>query len=301
MKKRIGFAGLILLIFSEIVGIALALHRRSPISILPQPDQSTALGTPIPSTVRRGDFSKPLLASELCPSIQQGLTFLAARYNPILGLLNESPRVAPEKYWLTNDNALAAFTFSQLGQPDMKATLQSSLRRDRFDSNGLIEVLWGLPVSFPPHVARPVLLSKVGSDEIWQEFHDDGPLLEDWAEYANLGFLGALNEHQQGHPGDSLSIFSNTLNQFDGVGFHDKAFNGLYETYKVALALYVGITIDAPIPDRDTYLRTLQAMQTMEGGFRTHYRNLDQPEGDQNTETTSIALLAASVYGCAPR
>jgi hypothetical protein len=236
----------------------------------------------------------------LCPSVQRGLAFLTARYNPTVGLLNESPIVAPNKYWLTNDNALAAYAFARLGQLEMSATLQSSLQRYGHDSNGLIEAVWGLPVSFPPYAARQEMLSKVVTDEIWQEFHDGGPRLEDWAEYSDLGFLGALNEYQQGHIAESLAIFSNTLAQFDGMGFHDKAFNSLYATYKLALALYAGATIHAPIPNGDQLLKILGTMQTADGGFTTDYRDLDTPEGDANTETTAFALLAQSAYGCVP-
>src|SRR5512146_2526020 len=64
-----------------------------------------------------------------CPSIQRGLAFLKDRYNPSLGLLNESPQTAPTTYWLTNDNALAAYAFSRLGQADLSATLHASMQR----------------------------------------------------------------------------------------------------------------------------------------------------------------------------
>jgi hypothetical protein len=116
--------------------------------------------------------SLPSLAP--CSSIQKGLAFLNARFNPTLGLLNESPQVAPDKYWLTNDNALAAFTFSKLGQPELSAVINTSMRNYGYNSNGLIEVIWGTPVSFPPYVGRQVMLSKVGMSEVWQEFHNDG-------------------------------------------------------------------------------------------------------------------------------
>jgi hypothetical protein len=63
-----------------------------------------------------------------------------------------------------------------------------------------------------------------------------------------------LNEFNQGHRDESVSIFSNTLEGFDGTGFRDKAFTDLYETYKLALALYTGKKIDAQIPAGDQLL-----------------------------------------------
>jgi len=233
--------------------------------------------------------------------MQQGLAFLEARYNPELGLLNESPQVAPHKYWLTNDNALAAHAFYQLNRPQMSADIQSALQGYGYGTHGLIEVVWAKPAVFPPYVALPLLVSKEGTDEIWQEFHDDGPRMEDWAEYANLSFFGALNEYHQRHRAEALTIYSDTMALFDGTGFRDKAFEELYETYKLALALYTGTVIGASVPSGDQLLDVLQAMQTTEGGFRTHYRDMHTPEGDANTETTAMALLALNVYGCAPQ
>ncbi len=236
-----------------------------------------------------------------CSAIQRGLAFLSARYNPALGLLNEAPQAAPNTYWLTNDNALAAYALSQLGQPELAVSVQSTLQRYKYASNGLIEVVWGARVTFPPYVARPEMVDKVGDSEIWQEFHDRGGRFEDWAEYANLGFLGVLNEFNQGHTDPARTTFASTLAQFDGTGFRDKAFSGLYETYKLALGLYAGAKIGAPLPNGDQLLKALLAMQAASGGFSTHYVDLNTPKGDQNTETTAVALLALKAYGCGGR
>ncbi len=278
MKKRIFRPILVLLIVCGIVGTGIAI---------------TLSGVP------QGQPPQAALPDlEGCPSLQRGIVFLNARYNPDTGLLNESPQAAPQKYWLTNDNALAAYTLSRLGEAEKSSTLQSALRRYGYDSNGLVEVIWGRPVSFPPYVARQDMLSTVGNAEIWQEFHSDGPRFADWADYADLGFLGALNEYRLGHIPESLSIFSRTLAQFDGKGFQDKAFNGQYETYKLALALYVGATIQAPNPRGEQILKILISMQRADGGFITHYRGRSTPVGDANTETTSYALLAQIAYRC---
>jgi hypothetical protein len=232
-----------------------------------------------------------------CSSIQRGLDFLAARFNPSLGLLNESPVVFPNRYWLTNDNALAAFSLSQLGRSELAATLKSSLQRYGYSTNGLIEVVWGTQVSFPPHTAEQAMIANQNGEEIWQEFRTGGKF-EDWREYADLSFLGALNEFRTGQISESHITFSETLTKFKDQGFQDPAFKGLYETYKLALALYVGDTIQAPIPNKKTLQQILLAMQAENGGFYTHYRDVQHPEGDTNTETTAYALLAQSVCGC---
>ena len=103
--------------------------------------------------------------------------FSTARYNPDLGLLNEAPAAAPHIYWLTNDNALAAYAFERLGQAEMSAAIKQSILLYGSDTNGLIEVVWGVPVTFPPHDATQVLLQTIGTDEIRQEWHDRGEYL----------------------------------------------------------------------------------------------------------------------------
>ncbi len=236
-----------------------------------------------------------------CPAIQPSLAFLEARFNPGLGLLNEAPQAAPNTYWLTNDNALAAYALTKLGQKERALAIQSTLQQYAHASNALIEVVWGAAVPFPPHVARPEMVDKIGEAEVWQEFHDSGGTFDDWAEYANLGFLGALNEFNQGHKDEARAIFSATLAQFDGSGFRDKAFdpsNSRYETYKLALALYTGVSIGAPNPRGSQLRQALLDMQAASGGFYTHYRDWKTPEGDANTETTALALLALNAYGC---
>lgn len=203
---------------------------------------------------------------------------------------------------MTNDNALAAFTFDQLGDHEFSRTITESINTYDTDSNGLIEIIRGEPVEYPPFVPSRVLITKIGTAEIWQEYHDSGDHFEDWAEYANLAFLGALNREYQGDHPTALQIYSDTLQMYDGTGFADKAFNGSYETYKLALALYCGSVISAPNPYTDQMLEVLLQMQDENGGFITHYTESILPvEGsDTNTETTSFALLALNSVGCQP-
>ena len=238
--------------------------------------------------------------SAYCPAIQKGLAFLTARYNPALGLLNEAPNVAPHTYWLTNDNALAAYAFAQLGQTEMSATLKELIIRFGSVTNGLIEVVWGLPVTFPPHVDTKVLLKTIDQDEIHQELHDREGFMNDWAEYADLGFYGALNDFHQDDQSAALSVYASVLELYDGTGFHDAAFEASYATYKLALALYVGATIQAQNPYGEQMLATLLSMQADNGGFRTEYDAQQKSGGDTNTETSALALLALNVYGCSP-
>ena len=237
-----------------------------------------------------------------CPVIQSGLAYLKAQYNPEIGLISEAPNAAPHTYWLTNDNALAAFTFDQLGDPEFSQVLTESINTYDTDSNGLIEILRGEPVDYPPFVPSRVLIEQISEDEIMQEYHLEGARFEDWQEYSNLAFLGAMNSEYQGDHQTALQIYDDTLQMFDGTGFADKAFNVSYETYKLALPLYSGSIINAPNPYADQMLETLLKLQDTGGGFVTHYTDAIIPfeDSDTNTETTSFALLALNSVGCQP-
>ncbi len=214
-------------------------------------------------------------------------------------MLNEAPTAAPHIYWLTNDNALAAYTLDRLGQTEMSILLQTSIEQFGSNTNGLIEVVWGVPVSFPPLAYQLSLITTVSPDKIQEEVPVGEQPMPDWAEYANLAFLGVLNHALQGRSGEANSLYANTLSLFDGTGFQDKVFQGTYETYKLAMALYTGEIIGARNKDREQMLAVLLSMQNDEGGFFTHYLGMDTPQGDANTETTSWALLALNEIGCA--
>ena len=100
-----------------------------------------------------------------------------------------------------------------------------------------------------------------------QEYHFEGERYYDWQEYANLAFLGALNSEYQGDHLTALQIYSDALQMYDGTGFADNAFNGSYETYKLALALYSGSVIKAPNPYAVQMLEILLQMQNIRRRF----------------------------------
>jgi len=165
-------------------------------------------------------------------------------------------------------------------------------------SNGLIEVVWGTPISFPPLTGHQQLVTESGENQIMQESHLAGETMPDWTEYANLAFLGVLNLVLQDRPEDARQLYEDTIAQFDGAGFRDKAYQERYETYKLAMALYTGSAIGAPNANSGQMLALLLSMQRTDGGFITHYKDQETPEGDANTETTSWALLALKEAGC---
>ncbi|MBX3016091.1 MAG: hypothetical protein KF832_31505, partial [Caldilineaceae bacterium] len=62
---------------------------------------------------------------DLQPAIDGGLRFLAGQYNEDYGLLQESPTIGQHRYYLTNDNALAAYVFSLYGATEFADVLRA--------------------------------------------------------------------------------------------------------------------------------------------------------------------------------
>ncbi|MBE0684509.1 MAG: hypothetical protein IH585_00765 [Anaerolineaceae bacterium] len=224
--------------------------------------------------------------------IHNGLVYLNDQINPELGLLRESPVVAPNRYWLTNDNALASYTFSQFGYKDTRRMILQNLDDYGDFENNFIEVVMGHVVYMPPRVPDAVLITKIGDAEIWTEKHVSDNRYEDWQEYANLGFMVALNHVNLDIKAIAQELIMKTMGMFDGKGFRDKAFNGSYDTYKLALAIYTARNANMILHEEEIILDILLKMLDKNGGFLTRYDENLNPLGDTNTETTSFALLA---------
>ncbi|WP_297064667.1 hypothetical protein [Thermococcus sp.] len=77
-----------------------------------------------------------------------------------------------------------------------------------------------------------------------------------------------------------------------------RAFEGVYQTYKCALFVYLYRALDKPDKGRNVYPRCLEiisSLQAENGGIITGYRVENGkivPSGDTNTETTSMVVLA---------
>jgi hypothetical protein len=117
-----------------------------------------------------------------------------------------------------------------------------------------------------------------------------------WAvpKYTDLALYGALHEYNAGNLNESRSIYRKAIEEFDGVGFADKAFDeeGSYATYKLALAIFLARLVDEGVDVK--LLVTFFKKQWETGGFIALYDKGGLSLNDTNTETTSYALLALS-------
>jgi hypothetical protein len=251
-----------------------------------------------------------------------GVAFLttpqpAGQYSTTLHLLREAPEAAPCKYWLFNDNALAGHLLARLGHP-LAATLLGELRTRGRETNGLHEVLWGVRIGdspdWCPRTHYYVCFSPEGDDArcdlscgdiqgdtvCTEERH--GNPMTDWEAYADLAFYGALNQKLLGALDRARGTFQTGMAMFDGAGFIDLAdtvdavTERGYTTYKIGLALHVGLSLGCLDDARAQILGQIlvdqqeSAVSGKVGGFYTHYGQPGRRTCDVNTETTALAL-----------
>lgn len=243
--------------------------------------------------------------------IAAGLRFLAGQYNADYSLLQESPNIGQHRYYLTNDNALAAYVFEMAGNAEMADQLRQSLARYGYDSNGFVEVAWGKEIAWPPRHHKDIVVKQLTEGEcdfldteetgpladcVLQETHtDDLGHFYDWSSYSNLACMGAVNEYNAGRIEAARRLYEMKLADFDGQGFADAVFwvdrPGVYETLGLAWCAYASALLQAPV--HPGILAALLAQQDpITGGFHTHYRADALQMADANVETTSVALLA---------
>ncbi len=272
------------------VSTASAMATLAPLSTS-TPSRTRTLA--VPPTLTRPPTASAFATTRVDTAIARGIEYLHKQFDGEMRLLREAPNVAPNKFWLFNDNALAAHALQTLGDREMAATLFATLQGYSYAKNDLEEVLWGATVPWPPRVPVSTTLKQSGAKEVWIELAAGENRFEDWADYTNLAMLGALNEYQSGHHANASRIYQASIAGFDRVGLRDKAFAGEYETYKLALALYTGLVIEALPGDlTGSLVNALLQKQAPSGGFHTHYAGPTTLRGDTNTETTCLALLA---------
>lgn len=234
------------------------------------------------------------------------LYFLRSQYVPSIGLLRAARMAYPENVtiYIANDNVLASRALAVLGDRDLSSRILTKLN-DEYNGgfNGKIDILLGIDIPGEFYVPKNELVAEInGYRIVWEKPGDQ--VMDDWYEYADLLVYRALDKLLWGSRPHAELLFLNLTRMWDGHGFRDKAYNGVYATYKCALFVYLYRALEAAgsrivrdythIRNRCIDIITL-AQDRETGGIKTDYRIVDGrviPEGDVNVETTSIVVLA---------
>lgn len=228
--------------------------------------------------------------------------YLVSVYNATLKLLPET--ADNNVYWITSDNLLAYFALQNYNfdiSNSIKNTIMAYASTYELpkDSNGL-------PIDYKHEVVIGDILTQQfgasntytllnGSGYIVKAEVDNGSAMLDWQNYSDLVAYKGLSYYNQRDIQGATNEYNLMMQMWDGHGFKDHAYNttnGLYDTYKIALALL--LAKDCQIqPDEEMY-NIISSMQDSNGGIHTQYTfdNSLTVVGSVNTETTALVAIA---------
>lgn len=299
-------------------------------TVPPQPQTEAYLATVSKDAQPGSEIITDSELNKYSEAINKGVEFLSNRLNRQLGLLNASPIAEKDHYWLTNDNKLAANALDATGQKlEVAQTLRNSLSAWGSQRHGVIEVLNGEEITWPPYGDNRVIKSEVDGIQVLLDTRmppvegdsaDTRGQMQDWAEYADLAFYRVIDLYNQSEStkdieqkqtllDDATTLYEQTLSKFDGNGFADKAFTDdenkkkQYTNFKLALAIIAGEKLKEKIDINydPLILHKLLEMQAKDnindslGGITTLSTAENGQDGDANVETTSLSLIAFSM------
>jgi hypothetical protein len=263
---------------------------------------------PLPLGFSSSSGSEPLL------EVEKAVDFLVnEQFNQSLGLCREAPNVAANTYWLVSDNLWAWKALSMANEYGLSNAAEAGATADKIrvklaelahnynlptDSNGL-------PKSYaheavigdvaPPPYRTETDCTLYNGDYVLKTTVGNGTVMSDWDQYADLLLYAALSCHWQGNDSGALGYYNNATKMWNETskGVQDKAFNGTYDTYKLALLLYtLKVLGQSPAFLSDLVDRIYAQQRKSDGGIITNYLANGTLEGDANAETTSIVIIA---------
>ena len=228
--------------------------------------------------------------------IRNAVSFLTrVQFNPELNLTREGTGDSlTRNYWLLSDNLIASKALWPYNAT-VSSRIQKALTSLGYLTNGLHEALFGLSIPVPPSTSIMMIVRNMTSYQIKVELHNSTNLFTDYPKYGDLLIYVALSSQWQGARTHAVANFTKAVSMWDGKGIKDQAFNGEYQTYKLALVLYASKTLNILLQYEREMRDQMWAMQRADGGLWTGYDSSLSPVSvDANTETTALAILAGS-------
>ena len=212
-------------------------------------------------------------------------------------MLRAAVNVYPDNatMYVASDNLLAIRALKLLGSDALAEEISATVSR-RYPGlrggDGLHEVVLGGRIGVFK-AATLIDYGSVGNYSV-KAYVFNGSYIADWYEYADLVAYKGLNATWSGDFRTAKRAWANLTSLWDGYGFRDKAFNGSYESYKLALAYYLAKAAGIEEYPLNEIVEVMSRLQADSGGVYTHYvvEGVVKPRGDVNTETTSMFVIA---------
>ncbi len=242
-----------------------------------------------PKTINSSEISD---VSKIDSLMKLTLTYYSTVYNKTLHIYAECPYSST--YYLESDNFLADIALRYLNQSPQinfygKVSLSPYLPLD-----GIHNFTWKF---------HDPSLEILNGNVVTCSFSNSSMPYLSWYEYADTSFLYSIYEVENGNLTLAEQAFSDGMNFWNGYGFMDDSYNGKYSSYKLALAIiawkYINSTNSSFAssfePEMSEIYNISYHLQSSIGGFFTCYEVFNGhviPEGNVNTETTSLFVIA---------
>ncbi len=239
--------------------------------------------------------------------LDKACLFLKHQYVREAGLLRAAyrPWVIPDYYRIyINDNILAARALAVCGYNVLANEVLTTLANNysAYLRTGRHEVLIGQPIPDIPLDKNNIVLGTIGNLTIVAEMRSNVILAGNYVDWL---FLESINSLIKGDRAKAWELFKEGMRAWDGWGFRDDAFNeslGIYDTYKLALAVYAYRALGEPLEYRNEIGKILEVLSRTQdpesGGVFTGYKVVSEhikvgdDVSDRNVETTSMVILA---------
>lgn len=264
----------------------------------------------------------PTQTAKTNEAMDRALTYLQANYDEVIGLIHECPIVDDldkgNTYWIYSDNFLASLALNDSRRSNgthkqMAENIRENMSRYLNGTDPLNPYMVlnqsGNESVFKAMPPEGTFLSQISPAEIRTHQIDPsaGALNEGSTDYADIAFLKAIYYWEGGDKAKANECYDGAIEDpnstcylDNGTGFIDRSYTENYQTYKLALYIiaseWLGREYDLNLLNR------LVDMQQPEGGFRTGYDANFTPKALNNTETTSLVILAlnSSISGQEP-
>ena len=230
--------------------------------------------------------------------LENAATFLQNQYNQTLQLCAEAPSVAPDKYWLWEDNYLAYEALKYYNET-MSNEIYNKLESYGYMKNYAYEALFKQTIELPFKAVQSYTVEEGTGYTIKLDMYN-GSTFSDWENYANLLCLAALSEYWRcWYDNQAIIYFNKAAAMWDGTGIIDETNNepedeeySKYNTYKLVLLLYAERILGQNLSLHNKAENTIWQLQNSSNyGIHTHYNNsIDPMDSDVNVETTSLVI-----------
>ena len=211
-------------------------------------------------------------------------------YDPSFGLFRAAPHAQLDCniFWLYNDNYLVFSTlkyYCDIGT-------QFPIYR--------IVILNGQIVPFLRNSNALATIEQRGNMSVKNEYTCQSGSPIPVGQYADIDFYDAINQFNYGHTAEAINAFQKAERTFwDGTGFKDKSWDGLYQLFKNCVYLIaaksIGVTAQysaqcqARIIAGQTFALNRPDFPLQSGGVIREYDSNLNPTSDTTQETTTLA------------